>query len=99
MNLYSTRVGAFDDTTQHAASLFAVHAAIAMDKSIAVTDLSRALQTRQTIGQAVGITMQRYTINEHLAFSYLVRVSQDSSVPLHDVAQILVDQFGTRPAD
>jgi GAF domain-containing protein len=96
LNLYAGKPGAFDDTTQHAATLFAVHAAIALDKTMTVTDLTKALQTRQTIGQAVGIVMHRYTVNEHAAFQYLVRVSQNSNIPLREVARTIVSKVSAQ---
>jgi GAF domain-containing protein len=99
LNLYASKPGAFDDTTQHAAILFAVHAAIALDKTMTVTDLTKALQTRQTIGQAVGIVMQRYTVNEHTAFQYLVRVSQNSNIPLREVARTIVDKASAQASE
>jgi len=95
LNLYASRVGAFDDSTEHAAALFAVHAALALDKTVTVTNLTHALQTRQTIGEAVGIVMCRYTVDEQSAFRYLTRVSQHSNVKLRDVAQAIVNEINT----
>ena len=37
--MYASRPGAFDDSTEHTASLFAVHAALALDKTMTVTHL------------------------------------------------------------
>jgi GAF domain-containing protein len=93
LNLYAGRPGAFDDTTEHAATIFAMHAAIALDKTMTVTHLTDALRSRQLIGQAVGIVMQRHVVDEHAAFRYLVRVSQNSNTRLRDVAQTLVDEL------
>ena len=99
LNLYASQPAAFDDTTRHAAILFAVHAAIALDKTMTVTDLTKALQTRQTIGQAVGIVMHRYTVNEHAAFQYLVRVSQNSNTPLREVARTIVNKVSAQASE
>jgi AmiR/NasT family two-component response regulator len=63
-----------------------VHAAVAMDKVRAVTSLTDALASRQIIGQAIGIVMHTYTINESAAFNYLVRVSQTTNTKLREVA-------------
>ena len=98
LNLYATRPHAFDDSTRHAATLFAVHAAVALNKVMTVTGLTEALQTRQHIGEAVGIIMERYTIDEHAAFRYLVRISQNSNIPLREVARTLASQSGTSSA-
>ena len=90
LNLYSTRPSAFDDHTRQAATLLAVHTSVVMGKVIAVDHLHHALQTRQLIGQAVGIVMYRYAVDEQAAFAYLTRTSQNSNVKLHDVAAQIV---------
>jgi AmiR/NasT family two-component response regulator len=52
------------------------------------------LQTRQLIGQAVGIVMYRYAVDEQAAFAYLTRISQHSNVKLHQVAaEIVADTY------
>jgi len=90
LNLYSTQPSAFDEQTRHAATLLAIHTSVVMGKVIAVDDLHHALRTRQLIGQAVGIVMYRYAVDERAAFAYLTRTSQNSNVKLHDVAAHLV---------
>jgi AmiR/NasT family two-component response regulator len=51
-----------------------------------VGNLNRALETRATIGQAVGIVMERYQLDERSAFAFLTRLSQQRNVKLRDVA-------------
>ena len=58
--------------------------------------LDTALQTRKLIGQATGIVMQRYGLNEHRAFAYLVRVSSTSNTKLHDIAAHLVAEANAK---
>lgn len=43
--------------------------------------------------------MERYQIDEHRAFEYLIRVSNHSNLKLRDIAQELVDRHnaGTAP--
>ena len=53
---------------------------------IAVDDLQPCVATRQMIGQAVGIVMCRYAVDQRAAFAYLGRVSQHRNVMLHQVA-------------
>ena len=90
LNLYSTQPSAFDEQTRQAATLLAIHTSVVMGKMIAVDDVHHALQTRQMIGQAVGIVMCRYAVDERAAFAYLGRVSQHSNVKLHQVAARIV---------
>jgi transcriptional regulator with GAF, ATPase, and Fis domain len=90
LNLYSTQPSAFDEQTRQAATLLATHTSVVMGKMITVDDLHHALRTRQLVGQAVGIVMCRYAVDEHAAFAYLGRVSQHSNVKLHQVAARIV---------
>lgn len=90
LNLYSSQAAAFDEYTRHAATLLAIHTSVVMGKVIAVDNLTRALKTRQVIGQAVGIVMYRYAVDERSAFAYLNRISQNSNTKLHVVAEKIV---------
>jgi hypothetical protein len=67
----------------------AVHigATIAMAQKVA--QLETAMVTRQEIGQAIGILMERYQMTPDAAFAYLRRLSQDGNIKLHDVAEVL----------
>ena len=90
LNLYSSKPSAFDDYTRHTATLLAIHTSVVMGKVITVDNLTHALKTRQLIGQAIGIVMYRYAVDEKAAFAYLTRISQNSNVKLHDVAARIV---------
>jgi GAF domain-containing protein len=59
-------------------------------------NLHAALATREIIGQAQGILMERERITSDEAFDILRRASQHLNVKLRDVAQNLVDT-GERP--
>jgi GAF domain-containing protein len=54
-------------------------------------DLEQALISREVIGQAQGILMERERINADQAFDILRRASQHLNQKLRDVAQSLVD--------
>ena len=53
-------------------------------------NLQAALGTRDLIGQAKGILMERYKISGERAFLVLTRASQTSNRKLHNVADELV---------
>lgn len=83
--------------------LFATLAALALTVAEAheedlrrMEGLERALVTREMIGQAIGILMERERITADQAFDILRRASQRLNVKLRDVAQDLVDT-GERP--
>ena len=54
--------------------------------------LRRALASRATIDQAKGILMAEHGGPPEAAFRRLVKMSQDTNVPLRDVARALVYQ-------
>jgi hypothetical protein len=85
LNLYSRRSGSFLEVASFA-PLFAQQAALALSYALEVGNLNRALETRATIGQAVGIVMERYQLDERSAFAFLTRLSQQRNVKLRDVA-------------
>lgn len=82
--------GAFDDESEHVGLLFAAHAAIAYAGVRKQSQLQRAIATRELIGQACGILMERYKLSADRAFAVLVRTSQDGNVKLRDVADQLI---------
>ena len=90
LNLYSTESEEIDEDAPHVAQLFASHAAIALGRAQHEENLNVALSTRKTIGQAVGILMERYGIDEDRAFQFLVRASSTGNIKLRDVAEELV---------
>jgi GAF domain-containing protein len=98
LNLYAKRPRAFDSDTIEVAELFADQAAVAMGFVRTVQTLNKALATRQTIGQAVGILMERYTMDAERAFAFLVRASQTSNMKLRDVADEIVATVHKRPS-
>jgi GAF domain-containing protein len=96
LNLYSRHSRAFDEDTRHTAWLFATHAALAMGRTRQTQQLNEALVTRKTIGQAVGIVMHRFELDEGRAFEFLVRVSRNSNRKLRDVAREISDEQNQR---
>lgn len=96
LNLYSTTSDDVDPDTEDVADLFATHAAIALGHARERETLNQALQSRTTIGQAIGILMERYSMNDDRAFAFLVRASSHSNLKLRDIAQELVDQANAR---
>jgi hypothetical protein len=86
LNLYSLEVSGFDDHDMDIGPLFASHAAIALIGAQQQQGLQVAMDSRDLIGQAKGMLMERYHITGQRAFSFLVRTSQDSNRKLVDIA-------------
>lgn len=89
LNLFSRRSGAFDDESEHVGLLFAAHAAIAYAAAQQQARMIRNVATRQLIGRAEGILMERHKITGDQAFALLVRASQHRQLKLRDVAERL----------
>ena len=91
LNLYSTRSDEVDPDAVHVAKLFSVHASIALGHAQKEHQLTQAIASRKVIGQAIGIVMERYQVDEDRAFQFLVRASSTSNHKLRDVARELVE--------
>jgi GAF domain-containing protein len=96
LNLYSSSTDAVDPDVVHLAELFAEHAALALGRAQREDQLQVAITTRQLIGQATGIIMERHALDEARAFDHLIRVSSHSNVKLREVARELVDEVNGR---
>ncbi|MBV9594273.1 MAG: GAF and ANTAR domain-containing protein [Actinobacteria bacterium] len=86
LNLYAGRRKAFDQHDESVAMLLASHAAIAMKGTAVEANLRTALRSRDLIGQAKGILMERFKVNEAQAFDVLVMFSQRTHRKLNDIA-------------
>lgn len=91
LNLYSRQVGAFDEESGRVGALFAAHAAVAYSAARKHAGLERSIATRQVIGQAQGILIERHKITTDQAFAMLVQASQHHNVKLRDIAETLVE--------
>jgi hypothetical protein len=94
------RIGAINVYWEHAqtataddvafVNIFARHAALALSSALHEAGLNVALETRKLIGQAQGILMERYGLDDARAFEVLRRYSQDHNLKLRQVAEHLV---------
>lgn len=90
LNLYADAPYAFERDTPVIAHLFVTHAAHAMGKALKQEQMNESIASRTVIGQAMGIVMERYQLDEDRAFSFLKRTSQDSNTKLVAVARHIV---------
>jgi GAF domain-containing protein len=89
LNLYAEKPSSFTAADENVALLFASHAAVAMVDSRRIGHLRLALESRDVIGQAKGILMERFKIRAPQAFGMLVAVSQHTQRKLQVVAEEL----------
>jgi hypothetical protein len=96
LNLYAREPCAFDQEARRTAGLFGVQAAILLYGHEHVGHLQRAVDSRDVIGQAKGILMERFTVSDDEAFQMLVRSSQETNMKLVDVAEWLRSEAHAR---
>jgi hypothetical protein len=104
LNSYGVTPYAFNDTAQEIGLILAAHASVAaraVDERSTLQNLGRDLQqallSRDVIGQAKGILMERLKVTPEDAFDLLRRSSQQLNVKLHEVARCLAEtgELGT----
>lgn len=99
LNLYGSDVDVFGEESEQIGLLVAAHAAIAFSDAREISQLNQALDTRDLIGQAKGILMERFKISHQQAFQILTRASSESNTKLRNVAENLAlsGEIPTRP--
>ncbi|WP_066285060.1 GAF and ANTAR domain-containing protein [Arthrobacter sp. B6] len=89
LNLYGDDVNVFDQESEQVGLLVGAHAAVAFSDAQEISQLNRAMDTRDLIGQAKGILMERFKVSSQQAFQILTRASSETNVKLRDVADHL----------
>ena len=89
LNLYASKAHAFPAQAEDAGLPLAAHAAVAIAARRAEANLRVALESRDVIGQAKGILMERFRLSADEAFELLVAASQQAHVKLRTVAERL----------
>lgn len=99
LNIYSRRLQGLTKADRYTALLLATHASLALAHvqtaelaDLCQTNLRQAIESRDVIGQAKGILMNRQGVTADQAFELLRRTSQDLNVKLVDVARTLTDR-------
>lgn len=91
LNFYAESAGAFGDESAEVGLVFAAHTALAWHMLRRDQRFRSALASRDIIGQAKGMLMERLRIDASAAFGLLKRLSQKANTPLVEIAQLLVD--------
>ncbi|MEH3132621.1 MAG: GAF and ANTAR domain-containing protein [Mycolicibacterium neoaurum] len=90
MNFHAERRDAFTDESVEMAQILAAHATMAWNLQRREQQFSTALLSRDVIGQAKGMLMERFAVDAYEAFELLKRMSQESNVKLATVAEKIV---------
>lgn len=91
LSLYAAEPDAFDESATAIASLLAVQVGLALEHLRTVRDLRAGMATREVIGEAIGILIERRRITERQAFQLLVRASQHNNIKLHQIARLVCE--------
>lgn len=91
LTIAAERPHAFDDEAVELGLIYATGTTLAWDAARRREHFRRALASRDVIGQAKGIIMQRFKIDDSRAFALLKQLSQTSNTPVSVVARQLVE--------
>ncbi|MEV3902585.1 GAF and ANTAR domain-containing protein [Mycobacterium sp. NPDC050551] len=94
LNLFGFEPNTWDNDSETIGTVLAAHAAAAILASRQGQQLESALSTRDRIGQAKGIIMERYDVDDVQAFEMLRRLSQESNTKLIEIAQQVIETRG-----
>ena len=96
LNVYAGRSHAFGEESEDVGLVFAAHAAVAVSGAQQEQNLRTALSSRDLIGQAKGILMERHRLTADQAFAVLVQASSRTNRKLAEIAEEL-SSTGTAP--
>jgi transcriptional regulator with GAF, ATPase, and Fis domain len=96
LSLFGSQPGAMGIRSDATAAMLAHHAAIALFTAEHERQFKAALATRDIIGQAKGMIMERFGVDSTRAFAMLKKISQQTNTPVRQLAASLVDRAGAR---
>ena len=93
LNVYSTQPHAFTQEDVLHGQTIAAMCAVVLARSIHDEQLATALESRTVIGQALGMVMERYGLDEDTAFNVLRRLASQDNRKMRDLAaQVVADR-------
>ena len=99
LSLFGSEPGTLGIEADGTAAMLAHHAAIALFTAEHERQFKAALATRDAIGQAKGVLMERFGVDSGRAFAMLKTISQQTNTPVRQLAASVVDRAGTRDDD
>jgi GAF domain-containing protein len=91
LSFYAEHPHAFTEESVEIGTVFATHIALAWSMMRRQDQMRSALASRDIIGQAKGVIMERFDIDALEAFHLLTRISQQSNIKLIEIARALID--------
>ena len=96
LTLFGSQPGPFGRGSAAVAAILANHAAVALYTTEHDRQLRTALATRDIIGQAKGMIMERFAVDSARAFAMLKTISQDTNTPVRQLAASLIARAKAR---
>jgi GAF domain-containing protein len=90
LDFYASRPHAYSNVSKVIGQVFASHVGVALKAAITEAGLEQAIETRDVIGQAKGILLERLHLPANEAFGLLITISQQQNRPLRDIAHQIV---------
>lgn len=87
LNLYGTGPDTFDAHARRAAGVLGLTAGMLLLAAENAEQLQKALDSRDVIGRAKGVLMERFDLDQNGAFAMLREASQETNMKLVDVAR------------
>jgi transcriptional regulator with GAF, ATPase, and Fis domain len=92
LNVFGKATNCFDDRDEEVGMMLATNAAVALQLANSREQFESALASRDVIGQAKGMIMERFSVDAVQAFNLLVKLSQDSNRPVATISAQLVER-------
>jgi hypothetical protein len=89
LDMYSSRPGMFNERSEQVGWVLASHAAVALSGARHDAQMHEAISSRQDIGEALGILMERYKLDEQAAFDMLTKISQNRNIKIRHLAHTI----------
>ena len=99
LNLLAEEPNSFSTEIVTIGHLYGAHIALVCSSLQRTGQFQRALASRDTIGQAKGLIMERFELDADQAFGLLRRLSQRANSPVRDVAGHLVVAHDARRSE
>lgn len=90
--MFAFSPNAFGPEEEAAGEVLATHAALALTAARTEEQLRSAVASRDAIGQAKGMLMERFDIDAMRAFELLTKLSQETNTRLSVIAQQVIDR-------
>lgn len=90
LNLLGRAPHIFTAEAEALAAMLATHAAVALTAANTQQQFASALASRDHIGQAKGILMERFNLDAVRAFELLTKLSQHTNIPVRELAERVI---------